>query len=344
MTAMENFLIKQNNLKKLLAQLAGETTLIAPQQNAAGDILFLPVKEAGDIYFGPANAWNSPKEYFFPDSEAMFQFQDSDYSTIKPCAESEETVFFGVRACDTKAVELLDKFFSRKFADNFYLKRREKSTLITLGCPGLDKECFCTATRSGPFLENGFDLQLVPLNDDFLAEIGSAKGEKLAEIYEQYFSKPSQKDLDRANSVKIKAASEKPRFNLDKVYHHLREKCVAPELWLDVGQRCQSCGLCLFICPTCSCFAVTDRFTAEGLGRRVRQWDADYFQSFTRMAGNTNPIKTRDQMAQRKYYHKLVQQIDEFSMCGCTGCGRCNNCCVGEVNWLKNITLIEGTK
>jgi len=46
-------------------------------------------------------------------------------------------------------------------------------------------------------------------------------------------------------------------------------------------------------------------------------------------------------MVQRKYQHKLVQEIDEFGICGCVGCGRCNLVCVGNVNWLENIKKID---
>ena len=61
------------------------------------------------------------------------------------------------------------------------------------------------------------------------------------------------------------------------------------------------------------------------------------------MVGGQNPIKPKEEMVKRKYYHKLVQQIDEFGMSGCTGCGRCNIVCVGNVNWLANIRKIEGS-
>jgi len=36
-----------------------------------------------------------------------------------------------------------------------------------------------------------------------------------------------------------------------------------------------------------------------------------------------------------------LQQVDEFDMPGCTGCGRCNRSCVGNVNWLENLIKIE---
>ena len=59
------------------------------------------------------------------------------------------------------------------------------------------------------------------------------------------------------------------------------------------------------------------------------------------MAGGNDAVRNNQEMVQRKYQHKLVQQIDEFGICGCVGCGRCNLVCVGNVNWLENIKKID---
>jgi ferredoxin len=192
---------------------------------------------------------------------------------------------------------------------------------------------------TGPVLEDGFDIQLVEAGDDYAVQIGSEKGLQLFENHKDRFGPPL--DVDVA-AMAEEAKGRDARFDLQKVYMDLKEQRVNEELFEDIGARCQSCGLCLFLCPTCSCYSVTDGQTPGGKNRRARQWDACYFRGFTRMAGGHDPVESRAEMAKRKYFHKLVYNMDEFGTSGCTGCGRCNLVCVGNVNWLDSIIRIEG--
>ena len=190
-------------------------------------------------------------------------------------------------------------------------------------------------------MEEGFDLQLIALRNRFYVQLGSEKGALLLEGSPKLFKPTDEKDEQELAEFKNAIKTKEAEFDLDKVYQGLKEDKVGFSFWQDIASRCQSCGLCLFICPSCSCFTVNDRQNLLGLQGRIRQWDACYFQGFTRLAGNQNPVAKREEMLKRKYLHKLCQQIEEFEMSGCTGCGRCNNVCVGNVNWLESIKKIE---
>jgi ferredoxin len=338
---IQNASITKRNLLKLLEQLSKDRTLIAPVRNEQlEDVNFLPVADPSQICFDYDNTTISPKEFFFPQSECLFTFSGPSNSSIEVKDTEEEIVLFGVRSCDVKGIELLDKFSERTFEDNFYLAKRAKSVIISVACPQLYEQCFCTSTKSGPVLQEGFDIQLVSEEDGYAVQVGSEKGSKLYDNYQDLFGPALDVDVKKlANEAK----KSKLKFDLQKVYHNLKEEKVSDELWEDLAERCQSCGLCLFLCPTCSCYSVVDGSTPLGEGRRTRQWDACYFSSFTRMAGGYNPVRNDQEMAKRKYHHKLVQQMEEFEMSGCTGCGRCNLACVGNVNWLENIIKIEGS-
>lgn len=339
--AGEKFIITQDDLNKFLEGLLKKTTVIAPTKNEFDDTLLLPVHNVNQICFDYENTLNSAKEYLLPDSECIFAFKGKTISSIKVPRPKEDFVLFGLRPCDTKAINLLDKFFERNFKDNCYFDKRKATTTITLACPKIWKGCFCTSIGNGPMIEDSFDVQLIPFNNRFYVEIGSKKGVSLLEGFKKLFKPADKKDEKEISDLKDKIKSEKQEFNLDKVRKNLKKAKAGSPLWRDMASRCQNCGLCLFICPTCSCFTVNDRQTATGSRVRVRQWDACYFNGFTRMAGNQNPIDSLEEMMKRKYMHKLYYQIEEFETSGCTGCGRCSNVCVGNVNWLENIKKIS---
>jgi len=339
--------ISKENILELLKRIINDKTLIAPVRNERlCDVNFLPVEDVNQICYDYENTTTSPKEFFFPQSECMFTFSgppDRDTlrrgnETIEEKNDIEELVIFGIRACDVKGIELLDKFYERDFEDNYYLEKRKKSVLISLSCSKLNEQCFCTATDTGPVLTEGFDIQLINRDDKYLVQIGSERGQELFGKYKDLFDPAEEVDLKQ---LKSQAKESKCAFELKKVYQNLKEEKEDESIWDDIADRCQSCGLCLYVCPTCSCYTVTDVATPLGEYRRQRQWDACYFRSFTTMTGGNDPLRDRAEMARRKYQHKLLQQIDEFGTSGCTGCGRCNLICVGNVNWLENIVKIE---
>lgn len=338
---IKNASVTRKNLLKLLESLAKDKTLIAPVKSPElEDINFMPVTGPEQICFDYENTTVPPKEFFFPQSECMFTFLPKSNESIAVGDESEDIVLFGVRSCDLKAIELLDRFYERTFEDDYYLSKRANSVIISVACSQLNDQCFCTSVGTGPVLTEGFDIQLVAAGGDYAAQVGSEKGLQLYEQYQDLFGPPTDVDAEKEFE---KAKASEAGFDLQRVYDRLKAKKVDDRLWADIAQRCQSCGLCLLLCPTCSCYTVIDRAMPQGRNRRTREWDCCYFTGFTRMVGGQNPIKPKEEMVKRKYYHKLVQQIDEFDMSGCIGCGRCNIVCVGNVNWLENIRKIEGS-
>jgi len=331
--------ISRKRLLELLGKVSRELTLIAPVRDERyGDVNFLPVSDMDSICFDYENTTTSPKEFFFPQSDCMFRFSGQSNASIEPGDSGEEIVVFGIRPCDVKGIELLDRFYGRDFEDNYYLDKRKRSVLISMACSELNEQCFCTSTTTGPVLKDGFDIQLIGADDDYAVHVGSEGGLDFFEKYRSFFGPPIEVDVKQ---IVEQARQRGVKFQLQKVYDNLKQEKVKEELWKDIASRCQSCGLCLFLCPTCSCYTVIDRVTPTGESRRTRQWDACYFRGFTRMTGGHDPVRDNEEMVRRKYTHKLLQQIDEFGMSGCTGCGRCNLCCVGNVNWLENIMKIE---
>jgi ferredoxin len=338
---IEKFISKQN-LKKILKKLNKDNYLIAPT-NAYNDIIFQEVGSVEDIVFDYENCLNSPKDYLLINDESLFIY-DAKRLKIKNKKDSvfQKIVIFGSRACDIKAIELLDKFFSRNFEDPLYSSKRNNIFIITLVCQQLRDNCFCTSTNSGPYLRDGFDIQLVDINDGYFLETGSQEAKEFVGEFSNLMRDVNRDIRDKKESTVKKAIdSKKLDFNLRKVYSNLQKLDIEDEFWQDLSQRCQNCGGCLLICPTCSCFHVIDKKISDKEAQRVRSLDTCYYEGFTRMAGGYNPINPKNIMMKRKFYHKLWQQCLEFGMAGCTGCGRCNDICPGNINWLEIIKRIE---
>lgn len=85
--------------------------------------LYLPVDtENGAVYqvwekgtrmSDALNTVRSAKDFFFPQTENMMEFQTSgkEIKVIDTRTEHEDFVLFGVRACDVKSFEILDRVF-----------------------------------------------------------------------------------------------------------------------------------------------------------------------------------------------------------------------------------------
>lgn len=86
----------------------------------------------------------------------------------------------GVRACDLRAIEVQDRVFvGSPFVEPRYHGRRERCLVVAVNCVEAGDLCFCASMRTGPRVREGFDLCLTELSDAFLAEVGSAAGQRI---------------------------------------------------------------------------------------------------------------------------------------------------------------------
>ena len=130
-----------------------------------------------DVDFG-ANTRYPPKSLFLPQSEAMFHVQGVEFEPVQD--EIAPQVILGIRACDARAVQLLDGVFgSEEHQDPYWVQRREQTTVVVLGCASPCATCFCTTVGSGPFDGRGADVVLTEVGDAYIAEIKNQKGETL---------------------------------------------------------------------------------------------------------------------------------------------------------------------
>jgi NAD-dependent dihydropyrimidine dehydrogenase PreA subunit len=275
-------------------------------------------------------------------------------------------VMFGIRSCDVAGIAYLERYFSGAMfgrpdtADRPFMGRREATTLISVVCVQPGPTCMCVCCRGGPALDSGFDWQLSELDDGWLVEIGSERGDRLATRFAHLLSDAGPGDL-AARDARVRATIDRfGQTSMHRVPTMAATRMVSsgelPEsFWRIVGDRCFECGGCAFICPTCWCFNVADvrgcgeaafDEPADGLRpvtpaeshepltgswERVRLRDCCNLAGFIRQAGGGYPRVTCGERCLTRFFHKVSQQFQErMGAPGCTGCGRCVQTCLGE--------------
>ena len=138
--------IAVNALPTLFAKLAEKETLILPIESA-GQVDFGVWTPDAKVRLDVLKTVKSAKGAFFPQVEDMVRFHmQGKQIEIDPVKVAEEDfVLFGVRACDARSFELLDRVFLSEPVDPFYAARRAHGTVVTLACGAPEETCFCSA-------------------------------------------------------------------------------------------------------------------------------------------------------------------------------------------------------
>ncbi len=330
----------------LLRKLGKSYRLVGPVANDLGDVLYTDITDLDQASINLEHQpQNSLKSFFFPQTEPLASYvvdRDTDgagqaLSFYPLLPENRPTLYFGVRSCDLFAVLYMDMIFlGGKYRDIYYEQRRQNALFITIGCNTPFADCFCNATGNGPFLEFGFDLQMTDLGRDdnaFFVETGKAGGRKILKELPHFFSTATEDQVKRQYQAVLEARG------LFQQLVHVNLACArlenGPEpekIIADLSRRCQDCGGCAYICPTCTCFTITDQARDGDTGERIRTWDACTFAGFTKMAGDHNPVDVRQQRIRRRFYHKLKSDVQKHGRTSCVGCGRCVDICFGGVD------------
>jgi len=344
-TMSDKNILQKDHLVPLLRRLNKDYRMVLPVRNSSGDTLFAEVETLDGCRIDlDSQTLASAKHYLFPQLETLFKYRisaDGGYS-FEPVCEAEPTIFFGLRSCDLAAILYMDVIFLQKTKDPYYLQKRQNAILISLGCTEPFANCFCNATRSGPFLEYGFDLQFTDLGDRYFVETGRVSGGEIVRRYSHYFTPASEKDSKDQYQASLEARGRfKRQVHVDQATKRLQAEDVPESIWTELSLRCQDCGGCAYICPTCTCFTIRDQPCSAQEGERLRAWDACTFAGFTRMAGGHNPVQHRTQAIRKRFLHKLLHDVEKHGRSSCVGCGRCVDMCFGGVDIVRCVAMIN---
>ena len=336
--------ISLEKLDLLFAEIASAQKLYLPVDTAAGAKFeeWTEGKKLSDAL----NTVRSAKDFFFPQTENLvdFKMEGKNIEIIDTRSECEDFVVFGVRACDVKSFEILDRVFLVDPVDTYYQNRRQHGTIVSMACNKPSETCFCGTFDIDAASPEG-DLVCYKTEDALYLDAKTEKGEKLlaalTSLTEECDSTAAdaQKELIRSRLDKLPLKGlKKDTFGDGKTSKFFD----APE-WAELSETCLGCGTCTFVCPTCQCYDIKDFDTGHGI-KRFRCWDSCMYSDFTRMAHGNSRNSQLERFRQR-FMHKLVYYpTNNDGLFSCVGCGRCLSRCPINMNIVKVMKKLGGSE
>ncbi|MCX8036823.1 MAG: 4Fe-4S dicluster domain-containing protein [Candidatus Sumerlaeia bacterium] len=330
---MKRGIIEWKDFSELVRRWAAEREVIAPVRREAVELS--PVGSADEIALDSRNTQSPAKRHFFRPSEALLRF-DFRAAPERQVVEAEShvrpAVLCGIRPCEARSLTLLDRVFLREpYCDPYYLRRRENTTVVVLGCTSAGPTCFCTSVGGGPDDRTGADLFLTEIAQGqnaptarYLLDVVTERGAALLEGFDVVEADAGEIERASRNAIEL-TATMKTVADLERI-RTAAQMAFDDPVWQAICLSCVGCAACAFLCPTCHCFDIQDEVSG-GRGQRVRNWDACSFAHFTLHASGHNPRTERHQRCRQRILHKFAWFPENFGAAACVGCGRCIRAC-----------------
>ena len=330
--------IKKSNLKTLFSRISEGNSLYLPVKNA-GKTNFAAWDENANVDLDTLKTVKSPKDAFFPQSENLYTCtrEDGKLKVTQEQLRNEPFVVFGIRACDVRAIDVLDRVFLSNPVDSYYAARREHGIIVSYACHAPETSCFCKVFGID-CAEPAGDVVTWMVGEELYWQPKTEKGEKLtAQICDLLTDGDA--SVVEAEQAAIRAVVEKlpySNLSLDGWGAEAAKTRFDSPVWEQLYKPCLACGTCTFVCPTCQCYDIKDYDTGNGV-QRYRCWDSCMYSDFTMMAHGTNRTSQMQRFRQR-FLHKLAYYpANNDGMFSCVGCGRCVDKCPSHLNIVKVI-------
>ncbi|MCD4711145.1 MAG: 4Fe-4S dicluster domain-containing protein [Bacteroidales bacterium] len=328
---MNRIAIPRHEWDERLNQLLSSFDLFAPvENNFSCDYVRL---DAGTI---PGIVYNKPKPvtplktFFLPVKENVTAGSNGN----------NPVVIIGAPNCDVMALAFLDQIYlDGEYDDPAYGARRDRTTIISFDCLSIQEHCHCTTYGIEPFGNRHSDISLALIDNQVILSLYTKKGETfmeqlgvvVANTPEEFVLRTLQNKQKEVKELLAKQNSGLPGYEeTGKLV-----EASGDEIWKKYSSDCVSCGACSAICPTCSCFLLIDRPGFE----KIRQLDTCQYPGFERVAGGEDALGPLPDRFRNRYMCKYVWKPLKYELKACTGCGRCIETCIGQIN--KNELFME---
>ncbi len=344
---MDLFRVSEESFLTLLENVASNRDLFVPVESH-GEVSYTKWSELGNstVHFPKNRVPTPPKVFFFPPKEEVADFPEGAKSP-----ERKKQAIFGIKTCDLNSLQVLDSvFLGEDIIDPYYGFRRQDTLLISSDCYETSDTCFCDKVDSGPSPEGGFDLNVTKLPglDDLLVEINpdSLQGQKVYEENSNLFASASEEMLERRGAFRESLEKELEESNSDfEVPEDLSALPADDPIWGQFAEDCVECGACNLSCPTCHCFQLYEGREDGGVSRN-KVWDSCNFKGYSRVAGGANPMESLESRVRNRFYDKFGRIPENHDIYGCTGCGRCIDGCMGDIDMrdvLKEVSIANAS-
>jgi sulfhydrogenase subunit beta (sulfur reductase) len=254
-------------------------------------------------------------------------------------------VIAGLKACDIRAMELLDKaLLEGGFTEPAYAKWRENTIVISADCSEICETCSCNLSGGKPYAEIGFDINVSGINGNFVLSVGSDKGEELLKLLlgnsELREALPADIQLLDENRKKIEIKLEEKNSRYMNGADDIDFRSIDASVWMDESKECIGCGACTNVCPTCYCLILNDESRKDNF-LKVRSFDSCQWHGYARVAGGGTPRPKMHERFRNRYLCKLDYMKSNFQTGGCTGCGRCTEACAAGIDFRKVISSLS---
>jgi ferredoxin len=333
----EKNMLKRENLKQALTLLSKEASVLIPAKTE-GASRFIPFTSDVDLEgMDLINTVLPPKDYLFSQNEKLYSYKADGLNVkVEEILEAKPQIVFGIRPCDVASIGCMDQvFLTKDFIDSVYAHKREKFSIIAIGCNKTDNTCFCSSMGRNPQEAPLADILLRPAADGWNLSIQSEKGKVLAETL---------KDALSSDDTKASPELPNPAFSLKFDMEGVAEKLTGMfdhPMWDEVWRTCLGCGTCTFVCPTCYCFEL-ETLAAGGEGLIQRTWDSCMFSEYSRMAGGHNPKPSKKERVRNRFMHKLSYFKERYGQNLCVGCGRCFAKCPVSMDIIRIAETAKG--